>query len=228
MREKKPAGHKQPTHESQARQGPGCVLPRCPFYLPRESISHTCVCYRNADMSDHSAFHAMYVCPRAEKRRVGGVTIKPASFSPESRLTFVCMRGQGQGWVVLRASKQAESRSQKSWPIAGSRRKRPVWSRLAWICSNPNTAFPCFMQHDRTWEFGRWIFYFSNRHGDSAEGLDLSFPTWLSESRRCYLESSSLAKLSTPTGASSAKRSRSTDERDYWRGLDWNRSRRTT
>lgn len=90
------------------RQGPGCVLPRCPFYLPRESISHTCVCYRNADISEHSAFHAMYAL--GQKSAGWWRDDQTRLFLTESRLTSVCMRGQGPGWVVLRASKQRAGR----------------------------------------------------------------------------------------------------------------------
>ena len=46
----------------------------------------------------------MNVSPRAEN---GGVMIKPASLYKAGMTPVPCMRGQGQGWFVLRASKQS-------------------------------------------------------------------------------------------------------------------------
>jgi hypothetical protein len=127
------------------------------------------------------------------------------------------------------AREQAESRSQKSWPIAGSRRKRPVWSRLAWICSEPKRCFPMLYatrQHLGSWPLDLLLFQSTWRLSRRSRSVVSDLVVRVSS---LLLGIILIGQTIDTHRRELRKKDRDRqDERDYWRGLDWNGSRRTT
>jgi hypothetical protein len=137
------------------KRGPACVLPRCPFFPPRESNSHTrCV---TGCIEIIVPMHVHYFSPPPPHPQLYTLGAgwwrddQTRLFSKKPDMT-PCVDRVKDGWLFCaQASKQAESRSKNS--LANSRwfsvwSKAPqaktaglVWSLgLVWICSDPNTA----------------------------------------------------------------------------------------
>jgi hypothetical protein len=110
------------------KRGPACVLPRCPFFPPRESNSHTrCV---TGCIEIIVPMHVHYFSPPPPHPQLYTLGAgwwrddQTRLFSKKPDMT-PCVDRVKDGWLFCaQASKQAESRS----------------LGLVWICSDPNTA----------------------------------------------------------------------------------------
>jgi hypothetical protein len=147
------------------KRGPACVLPRCPFFPPRESNSHTrCV---TGCIEIIVPMHVHYFSPPPPHPQLYTLGAgwwrddQTRLFSKKPDMT-PCVDRVKDGWLFCaQASKQAESRSKNSLANRGGSRsgakhrklKRPVWSGpLVWSGSALTQTLLCFTRHDRTWE----------------------------------------------------------------------------